>query len=232
MQAYLRDIKQSRFYSREEEHDLALKAKSGDREARDALIRSLLPFVVTFAKRYCRRHDLPLEDAVQAGNLGLMRAVDQFDPHRGTRLSTFAGPKILQQIHYHGERDSLIHVPPYLFNASNPDAWHVTPEERKQFALLRSTPLALEHPVPAPEPPECADETELVELRRNIARLPARLRAVIRYRMAGERLSEVAARLGVTRERVRQLEGVAVKKLLNFYGLSGRTFTMSEAMRS
>jgi RNA polymerase primary sigma factor len=79
---YGAQIRRCRFLSRDEEAELAARAKSGDREARDRLIESLLPYVVRLAARFCERYRYPLEDAIQAGNIGLIRAVDLTRPKR------------------------------------------------------------------------------------------------------------------------------------------------------
>jgi RNA polymerase primary sigma factor len=75
--------------SREEERALAVRARRGNRSARDELVRRHLPLVVSFA-RMQSRGTLPLEELVQEGNLGLLRAVEKFDPDAGTRFSTYA----------------------------------------------------------------------------------------------------------------------------------------------
>ena len=76
--------------SREEEHELALKAQDGDREAADQLAEANLRYVVAVALQY-RRYGIRLGDLIAEGNLGLMMAVKKFDPHRGTRFVTYAG---------------------------------------------------------------------------------------------------------------------------------------------
>jgi RNA polymerase primary sigma factor len=75
--------------SREEERALAVRARRGNRAARDELVRRHLPLVVSFA-RIQARGTLPLEELVQEGNLGLLRAVEKYDPDAGTRFSTYA----------------------------------------------------------------------------------------------------------------------------------------------
>jgi RNA polymerase primary sigma factor len=72
-----------------EEIDLSKRAKQGDKAARKRLIEMNLKLVVSIAKK-SRGHGLPFEDLIQEGNIGLMRAVDKFDPDRGFRFSTYA----------------------------------------------------------------------------------------------------------------------------------------------
>jgi RNA polymerase nonessential primary-like sigma factor len=88
-QRYFEDIGRLRVLSAEEEHDYACRMKLGDAEARDVLITHNLRLVVYIAKRYLGR-GLPLLDLVEEGNLGLMHALEKFDPARGFRLSTYA----------------------------------------------------------------------------------------------------------------------------------------------
>jgi RNA polymerase sigma-32 factor len=74
--------------SREVEHDLAVRAKQGDKLALDELVRSNLRFVLPIALRY-RRYGVPINDLVSEGALGLMIAAEKFDPERGTRFVTY-----------------------------------------------------------------------------------------------------------------------------------------------
>ena len=95
---YLTEIDLVGLIDREEEAELARRANAGDRTARDRLITAHLRFVVRVAKQY-RSAPLPLADLVSEGNLGLMRALDGFDPERGTRFLTYAVWRIRQAIH-------------------------------------------------------------------------------------------------------------------------------------
>lgn len=88
-QRYFEDIGRLRILSAEEEQDYARRMKNGDPEAREILITHNLRLVVYIAKRYLGR-GLPLLDLVEEGNLGLMHALEKFDPDRGFRLSTYA----------------------------------------------------------------------------------------------------------------------------------------------
>src|SRR6266568_1006706 len=86
---YLSEIRRIPVLSREEEHALALRVRAGDEKAKERLTESNLRLVVQVARRYLNR-GLPLPDLIEEGNLGLLRAVEKFDPERGTRFSTYA----------------------------------------------------------------------------------------------------------------------------------------------
>ncbi len=89
MDAYLRRVAAIPRLDRTAEHALAVRARSGDRSAREQLITSSLPFVFMRARKF-GLHGQRLLDAVQAGTVGLIEAVDRFDPARNVRLSTYA----------------------------------------------------------------------------------------------------------------------------------------------
>lgn len=96
-QLYLKEIGFSPLLSAEEEVQLARQIAKGDEEARRHMIESNLRLVVKIARRYSNR-GLPLLDLIEEGNLGLMRAVEKFDPERGFRFSTYATWWIRQTI--------------------------------------------------------------------------------------------------------------------------------------
>jgi RNA polymerase sigma-32 factor len=83
--------------SPEAERDLAIRFRAGERDAGRRLVEACLPFVMTIALEY-RRWGLPLEDIVQEGNIGLLKAADRFDPDRGCRLATYAAYWIRAEI--------------------------------------------------------------------------------------------------------------------------------------
>ncbi len=86
---YFARIDKGELLTHEEEIDLSRRAKAGDKRARQHLVEKNLRLVVSVAKKY-RGMGLPFEDLIQEGNIGLMKAVEKFDPERGFRFSTYA----------------------------------------------------------------------------------------------------------------------------------------------
>ncbi len=86
---YLSHIGQGKLLTHQEEINLSKRAKAGDGKARQRLIEKNLRLVVSVAKKY-RGYGLPFEDLIQEGNIGLMKAVEKYDPERGFRFSTYA----------------------------------------------------------------------------------------------------------------------------------------------
>jgi RNA polymerase sigma-32 factor len=87
---YIERVRAIPTLSREDEHELALKAQAGDQAATDALVHANLRYVVAVALQY-RRYGVRISDLVAEGNVGLVVAAKKFDPHRGTRFVTYAG---------------------------------------------------------------------------------------------------------------------------------------------
>ena len=97
LETYLREINQTPLLKAEEEVQLARRIACGDAEARDHMVRANLRLVVNIARGYCGK-GLVLPDLIEEGNLGLLRAVEGFDPDMGTRFSTYASYWIKQSI--------------------------------------------------------------------------------------------------------------------------------------
>jgi RNA polymerase primary sigma factor len=93
---YLAKISRGQLLTHRQELALSRKARSGDHKARRKLIEKNLRLVVGVAKRY-RGHGLPFEDLIQEGNIGLMKAVERFDPEMGNRFSTYAARRDLSE---------------------------------------------------------------------------------------------------------------------------------------
>ena len=89
LKQYFKDISKYPIYDGKEQIELARKAQQGDNVAKDKLINSNLRFVVTCAKQYVGQ-GVPLVDLISAGNLGLVQALENFDPDRGYYFISFA----------------------------------------------------------------------------------------------------------------------------------------------
>ncbi len=94
---YLADINKIPLLTREEENDLAMKAKAGDKAAKDRIVNANLRFVVSVAKKY-QNHGLDLTDLISEGNIGLLTAIDHFDPEKGYHFISYAVWWIRQSI--------------------------------------------------------------------------------------------------------------------------------------
>ena len=94
---YLNEISKIPLLAPEETKELIIKIKQGDETARKRIIESNLRFVVYLAKKYINR-GIPFLDLVQEGNIGLMKAIDKFDPSKGLKLSTYSSFWIKEQI--------------------------------------------------------------------------------------------------------------------------------------
>jgi len=111
LQNYLNEISKFKTLSRKEEHDLAIKAKNGDIDAMNKLIQANLKFVVKIASRYQNR-GLSLSELISEGNIGLIKAIEKFDPDKDIKLISYAIWWIKQRIMLAvSEKSSLIRVP-------------------------------------------------------------------------------------------------------------------------
>ena len=98
LQVYMRQIKEIPLLTADEEKNLAISALKGDKKAKNKLVSSNLRLVVMAAKRYMNHTSLSFEDLIQEGNVGLIAAVEKFDPEKGFRFSTYAMYWIKQAI--------------------------------------------------------------------------------------------------------------------------------------
>ncbi len=89
LEIYLKEISEIPLLTEEEERELIKRAKAGDKEAREKLIYSHLRFVVSIAKKY-QGYGVPLADLINEGNMGLLRALERFDPNRKVRFLSYA----------------------------------------------------------------------------------------------------------------------------------------------
>ena len=162
--------------------------------------------VVNIAKVWAAKCNEPIEDLVQEGSIGLMRAAEKFDPKRGLKFSTYASWWIHASIRgYIKERGGTIHAPAHHKHAVpgvvSLDAPHAT--EGGQMLTLLDTIAAT---MPAPDA-IAADSERAKILWRAVDRLDAKHRTVIRMRFQwGKTLREVGEVLGLSREGVRLIE--------------------------
>ena len=256
MDLYLNRIGKWPLLEGEEERELARRARAGDDYAKIRLIESNLKLVVSVAKVYSRS-GVPLPDLIQEGNIGLIKAVDSFDPEKGFRLSTYAVAWIRQAITRAIERQGrAIRVPSYVIqsirklnkagsNFLNEYGREPTIDElseqtqlprEKVMRLLEASEalVSLDEGVKddsatsllerltdtnASNPEVDALEQESMEvLNQLLAWLSPQEKMIIEKRFGlsdgvTSTLQEIGQQLHITRERVRQLEARALKKL-------------------
>jgi len=255
-QLYLIEIGASPLLTAQEEIHYARLARSGNEEARNHMVRCNLRLVVKIARRYLNR-GLALLDLVEEGNLGLIRAVEKFDPERGFRFSTYATWWIRQNI----ERAIMnqtrtIRLPIHIIKELNiylrkareithkldheptvediAQALNKSPSEVNKLLRLNERTLSVDTPMgddtekpllealadSANEGPAqiLEDDNIKTQLDQCLQRLPVKQREILarRFGLLGYEaatLEQVGAEVGLTRERVRQIQVEALKSL-------------------
>ena len=253
---YLREIGKIPLLTSEDEVVLAKGVEAGDNSCKDKLVEANLRLVVSIAKKYIGRGMLFL-DLIQEGNLGLIRAVEKFDYHKGYKFSTYATWWIRQAItRAIADQARTIRIPVHMVETINklirvsrqlvqrlgrePTAeeiaknMEVDPNRVEEIQRIAQEPVSLETPIgeeedsqlgdfledkDLPSPEEAAASQILREqLDEMLDDLTDMEREVLRLRFGLEdghahTLEEVGRRFGVTRERIRQIEAKALRKL-------------------
>ena len=172
LQTYLQDISKYPQLSPQEELTLAQRARQGDTEAREQLIHAHLLMVVNIARQY-QRPDVEMLDLIQEGNIGLIKAVDMFDPAQGNRLSTLAFywiNKHIQRFLNH-EPDDLVSLDMEIYDGSETLLLSDTIEDCPSILGDQTIPhidAEMEH------------EEMQKQVREMLSRLPKREREVLR----------------------------------------------------
>ncbi len=253
---YLREIKTTALLTAEEEISLAKRIKKGDRKARQRMIKANLRLVINIAKRYSYL-GVPIMDLIEEGNLGLMKAVEKFNPRKGYRFSTYAAWWIKQHItRAIANQGKTIRVPIYmlelLMKFKKVTERFTDKLNRKprlsEIAKRMRLPVKKVHELSqivskisslnAPVGEEgSAEFMELIEderigtawdeltdylhqekIKELLEKMTPREQKILTLRFGlkdgiPRTLNETAKHFGITRERVRQIETVAMKKL-------------------
>jgi len=256
LETYLREINETALLSSNDEQELAIQIGQGNTAARDRMVRANLRLVVNIARGYTGK-GLGLQDLIEEGNLGLLRAVEGFDPAVGTRFSTYASYWIKQSIKRALiNSGKTIRIPAYMVELLS--KWRrasarlseelgrtPTPEEvarvlglpkkklpiiKKAIRIYNATPqtdqveagwtlgeMVMDERLPSPEE-ILVENDSLAHVMRMLNTMDEREATVLRMRFGLENqeprtLKEIGETLGLTRERVRQIETEALRKL-------------------
>jgi RNA polymerase primary sigma factor len=259
VQLYFKEIKTIPPLSKEELDELWLRAQKGDKKAKGRLVEANLRLVIPIAKRFFRS-GLDFLDLIEEGNMGLMRAVEKFNPHRNVHFSTYATYWIDQAVRRAvEEQGKTIRIPPHVWDSINrwvktwnkmqekygrsPTLTEMSKRLKLSMAqvdnLLRATKVSqgassLETPIDAEgnifirdiisdkksSTPESITEIlrQHSDIDQALDHLPPREKVIVqlRFGMQGkqpESLERVGKKLKLSRERVRQLEERAIRRL-------------------
>jgi RNA polymerase primary sigma factor len=256
LETYLREINETPLLSAEQEKELAYRIENGDIEARDRMVRANLRLVVNIARGYSGK-GLALQDLIEEGNLGLLRAVEGFDPGMNTRFSTYASYWIKQSIKRALVNTAkTIRIPAYMVEllakwrrATNQLTDKLgrapTHEEiakdlglpKKKLSIIKKA-IRVYNSAPQTDQPdgswsidemledgrskspdlEMVESDDLSHVLQLLDKMDKREATVLRMRFGldaeePKTLKEIGESLGLTRERVRQIESEALQKL-------------------
>jgi RNA polymerase sigma factor (sigma-70 family) len=216
-----------------EENALIRLAQNGDKAARDRVVEGVLPFCLRQAKRHyaTRTRDCyELEDAFQWATMGILRAIRTYDPARGVRFLTYAGHFVRKHMQYNSIRaKATVRVPSHVYGrASKGDlayeallakaltARSIDEVDEEGAPILEIADPRAVDPAAGLEAEDTAAKQgkQLAWLNETLDQFPPKEALVIRRRMGGLTLDDVAAELGVSRERVRQVEKRAMRRLV------------------
>jgi len=253
---FLKEIGKIELLSLEEEAELSERMVMGDKKAKQKLVESNLRLVVSIAKRYIGR-GMHFLDLIQEGNLGLIKAVDKFEPTKGFKFSTYATWWIRQAItRAIADQARTIRIPVHMVETINrlmrvsrhllqtmgreptpeeiAEEMEIPVEKVRDILKISQDPISLETPVgeeddsnvgnfiPDDDAPSPSDQAADVLLKEQIEEvmetLTPREARVLRLRFGLEdgrtrTLEEVGREFMVTRERIRQIEAKALRKL-------------------
>jgi RNA polymerase primary sigma factor len=266
---FLKEIGRYKLLTGTEEIELARACQQGNVAAKKKLIQTNLRLVVSIAKRF-RNRGLAFQDLIQEGSLGLIRAVEKFDPEKGYRLSTYATWWIRQAImRALADKSRSIRIPVHMSEvmgrvrkvvrslteaegqrpslAAIAEAAGLTPDKLEQVMTAEKTLVSLDAIVNedndtrlsdlikddrAAKPDEAASERLLAkQMKRTLDKLMPNERSVVMMRFGlghtvPMTLDQIGLRLGLSRERVRQIEVKAIKKLRNSGDLAAWNATL------
>ncbi len=253
---YLKEIGRINLLTSDEEHEYALMAQEGNEDAKRVLAESNLRLVVSIAKRYVGR-GMQFLDLIQEGNIGLMKAVEKFNPDKGYKFSTYATWWIRQAItRAIADQARTIRVPVHMVETINKlariqrqltqelnreptdeeiaERLDIPIEKVRDVYKISQDPVSLETPIGEEEDSHLGDfipdghtmgpeeyatiEMLKEELNSVLATLTEREEKVLRLRFGLDdgqcrTLEQVGQIFGVTRERIRQIEAKALRKL-------------------
>lgn len=273
LKLYLQEIGKTRLLTIEEEVSLAKRIQKGDEAARQQMIQANLRLVVKIAHDYAN-FGLPILDLISEGNIGLIKAVERFDPGKGGKLSTYAAWWIKQSIKRAlANQSKTIRLPVHLVDkiarmrrmttALQEELGREPTDEEIGIAMEMPTnkvahlksvsvrPASLDAPVGDGDDTEFGqlvgdenaltpfeslkDKSVIMDINDMLDRLEPREADIIRLRfgLGGERpqtLEEVGQAFNVTRERVRQLQNIALQKMRRAMANHERQRTADEVL--